>query len=227
MLNRTFSIGRVFLVSLSKKKPSELVFRNLPLAHAQPGSLALKQIDGWRKRDPVGAGRKPAPSRCLAAEELGEVGPARRQQHPWLVETDPFSATAQECGSRWSSRCWKEGCNQSHPPRKIPAPLTEGKEPERPLHSQIYGPQQAGKNPVNISANPASVRSYRVIGVNPCQTRSCCPSQASPGQPMKSPSHLGPCRWRPRRCRQCWVHQGHGSGRVSAAGQAQAAAGGT
>lgn len=45
MLNRTFSIHRVFLVPLSKKKLSEMVVRDLPLTSAQPGSLALKQID--------------------------------------------------------------------------------------------------------------------------------------------------------------------------------------
>lgn len=147
-----------------------------PALNMHSGSLVLKQVDGWIKGASVGAGRKPTPPHCLAAEELGEAGPAQTPQHPQLAETDLFSATAQECGLRWSSRCWKEGCNQSHPPRKIPAPLTEGKEQERPLHSQIYGPQQAGKNPVNISANPASVRSYRVIGVSPCQSCSCCPS---------------------------------------------------
>lgn len=62
----------------------------------------------------------------------------------------------------------------SRHPRKIPALLTKGKEQKQPLHSKIYGPQQAGKNPVNISANPASIRSYRVIGVSPYQTCSCC-----------------------------------------------------
>lgn len=73
--------------------------------------------------------------------EQGQLG----DQCPRLAETDPFSTTAQECGSRWSSRCWKEGCNQSRPPRKIPALLTKGKEQKQPLHSQIYGPQQAEK----------------------------------------------------------------------------------
>lgn len=88
------------------------------------------------------------------------------------------------------------GLHHSRPPRKISAPLTEGKEQEWPPHSQIYGPQQAGKNPVNISANPASVRSYRVIGVSPRQTHSCRPSPRRPraaGEVTVTPRGCGNC----------------------------------
>lgn len=77
-----------FLVPLSKTKPSGMVFRVLPLTCTQPGSPALKQMDGWRKGASVGARRRPALPQCLAAEEPGKRGRLRAHIIPsWRRQT--------------------------------------------------------------------------------------------------------------------------------------------
>lgn len=153
-----------------------MVFRALTPTGARPGSLLWNRLMAgqngflWEQ----GEHQHPLPP-CPAAGGLwGEQSQLRGRSVPdwWRqIRSPPLLRNAARGGAAGAGR---RVCNQSRPPRKIPALLTKGKEQKQPLHSKIYGPQQAGKNPMNISANPASVRSYRVIGVSPSQTRSCC-----------------------------------------------------
>lgn len=63
----------------------------------------------------------------------GGAGPAQRPRCPQVVDTDLFSTTAQECGSRWSSRCWKGGLQPLTPSKKNTSPAHRGKGAEAAL----------------------------------------------------------------------------------------------
>lgn len=90
MLNKMFISDGVFLALLCKKKPSEMVFSVLPLVHAQPGSLALKQIGGWRKGASVEQGEDQHLPTALLQRSWGEQGQRGGRSIPsWRRRTHP------------------------------------------------------------------------------------------------------------------------------------------
>lgn len=101
MLNKMFISHGVFLALLCKKKPSEMVFSVLPLAHAQPGSGS--EADWWLERrgfcgsrektstSPLPCCRGAGGSRAsaeAAASPVGEDGPILRHRSGMWLEVE-------------------------------------------------------------------------------------------------------------------------------------------
>lgn len=197
-----------------------------PAPSMHSARLSCSEADGWlEKRGFYESKESTSTSSVPCCRVAGEAGPAQSPHHPQWAETDLFSATTQECGLRWSSRCWKESCNKSHPPRKIPTLLTKGKEQEQPVHSQIYGPQQAGKKSsehFSKSSLCQKLQSDRCKSLPDPQLLPLLSQPQAAGEVTLTPWLQG---WQWGRCRRCWVHHRHVPSWDSVTGQARAAAG--
>lgn len=170
----------------------------------------------------MGAGRAPAPPPSLPCcrGALGGAEPAQRPQCPRLVETDPFSTTAQECGSRWSSRCWKEGLQPVSPSKKNTSPAHQGKGAEAaPTQQDLWAP--AGWKKSNEHFSKSSL--CQKLQSDRCKSQpdpQLLPLLSQPRAASEVTSHLRLWGWPWGRCRWRWEHHWHHPGLVSAAGQA-------